>query len=53
MANQLSFKIKESWNFISDKIRSFKYLTLGEQVSFGSIGLGIIFILVSVVLFIV
>lgn len=53
MANQLGFKIKEAWGFISGKVKSFKYLTLGEQVSFGSIGIGLIFILISIVLFIV
>lgn len=53
MINQIGYKIKSFGAFISDKIKSFKYLALGEQISYSSIGLGLILIMVSVVLFIV
>lgn len=40
-------------NFIRGKLKHFKNLTLGEQISYSSIGAGLLLILISLVLFIV
>lgn len=49
--NDFSQKIGDFFSFIGDKLRNFKSLSMVEQVSFGCIGVGILLILISVVLF--
>jgi len=46
-------KITSFFNFVANKLKNFKNLTLGEQISFGIIGGGFVLILVSIVLFII
>lgn len=41
------------FSFLAGKLRNFPNLTLGEQISYGSIGGGLLLILVAVVLFVV
>ena len=50
--NEVGVKINNFFNFIVNKLKNFKNLTLGEQISFGIIGGGFVLILVSIVLFI-
>ncbi len=50
---QMNRKINTFFSFVGNKLRNFKNLTRGEQVSYGSIGAGLLLMLVSVVLFIV
>ena len=50
--NEMGVKISNFSNFVVNKLKNFKNLTLGEQISFGIIGGGLFFILVSIVLFI-
>ncbi len=50
--NHLNQKIGNFFRFIGRKLRNFKNLTLGEQISYSSVGAGLLLILVSVVLFI-
>ncbi|MEK6950467.1 MAG: hypothetical protein AABX13_01965 [Nanoarchaeota archaeon] len=45
--------ITNFFSFIGGKLSNFRNLTLGEQLSYGSIGGGLLLILVAVVLFIV
>ncbi|MFH1275991.1 MAG: hypothetical protein ABIH82_02680 [Candidatus Woesearchaeota archaeon] len=40
-------------NFVSAKLKDFPNLTIGEQVSYPAIGLGLVLILISIVLFII
>jgi hypothetical protein len=40
-------------NFIGSKLKNFKNLTIGEQISYPAIGLGLILVLVSIILFII
>tara|TARA_Y100000310_G_C20203638_1_gene588069 strand:- start:80 stop:265 length:186 start_codon:yes stop_codon:yes gene_type:complete len=44
--------ITEFFKFISERLKDFKNITLGEQISFGAIAIGIIFIIISIFLFI-
>ncbi len=46
-------KVNSFIGFIGDKLSNFSSLSRGEQVSYGSIGLGIILILASLVLFVI
>ncbi len=45
--------ITHFFSFIAGKLKNFSNLTLGEQISYGSIGGGLLLILVAVVLFII
>ena len=49
----LSKKINNFVNFVSNKLKNFPRLTLGEQISFACVGVGIVLILISFILFIV
>ena len=40
-------------DFLKGKLSHFKQLSLGEQISYPAVGLGLLLVLVSVVLFIV
>lgn len=40
------------FTFIAYKLKNFKNLTLGEQLGFGSVGIGLILILISLIMFI-
>lgn len=51
--NQTNQKIKGFFTSVSNKLKNFKNFTIGEQISFGSMGLGLILILFSIVLFII
>ena len=51
--NEVSVKINNFSNFFVNKLKNFKNLTLGEQISFGIIGGGFVLILISIVLFII
>jgi hypothetical protein len=44
--------ITEFFKFLNQRLNDFKNITLGEQISFGAIVIGIIFILISIFLFI-
>mgnify|MGYP001582915791 CR=1 len=50
--NDFNQKITNFFSFIGDKLKNFKDLSVGEQVSFGCIGVGILLILISIVLFV-
>ncbi len=41
------------FSFLAGKLRNFPNLTLGEQISYSSIGGGLLLILIAIVLFIV
>ncbi len=45
--------INNFFNFIFNKLKNFKNLTLGEQISFSSVGAGLLLILISMVMFII
>ena len=45
--------INRFFNFVGSKLKNFKNLTLGEQISYAIIGCGLFLILVSLVLFII
>jgi hypothetical protein len=45
--------INQFFNFVGSKLKNFKNLTLGEQISYALIGCGLFLILVSFVLFII
>jgi hypothetical protein len=49
--NELNQKISNFFSFIGDKLKNFKELSVGEQVSFGCVGVGILLILISIMLF--
>ena len=51
--NVFAQKVNAFTRFIIDKLKNFKNLTLGEQISFGVIGGGLFLILVSFVLFLI
>lgn len=51
--DQMNQKINAFFSFIGMKLKNFKNLTRGEQISYGSIGAGLLLILVSVVLFVI
>ncbi|HLC52847.1 MAG TPA: hypothetical protein VJI98_06385 [Candidatus Nanoarchaeia archaeon] len=46
-------KINRFISFVSEKIKDFPNLSLGEQISYPAIGLGFILIITSVVMFII
>jgi hypothetical protein len=45
--------INEFFSFIGSKLKNFKSLTLGEQIGFCCVFIGLVLILVSIVLFLV
>ncbi len=51
--DDMNRNINAFFSFIGNKLKNFKDLSRGEQVSYGSIGLGLVLILVSIVLFVV
>ena len=51
--NEIGVKINSFFNFVVNKLKNFKNLTLGEQISYAIIGCGLFLILVSLVLFII
>jgi hypothetical protein len=51
--NEFNQKVNAFVQFIISKLKNFKNLTLGEQISFGSIGGGLFLILISFVLFLI
>ncbi|MBI4147059.1 hypothetical protein HY494_00210 [Candidatus Woesearchaeota archaeon] len=44
-------RISAFFSFIITKLKNFKSLTIQEQVSFGLMGIGLVFIVASIVLF--
>ena len=50
---RLNQKISSFFGFTGMKLKNFKNLTLGEQISFGAIGVGLVLMVTSVVLFII
>ena len=51
--NAFNQKVSAFTQFVIDKLKNFKNLTLGEQISFGVIGGGFVLVLVSFVLFLI
>lgn len=49
----INTKIVNFFSFLGNKLANFKNLTLGEQISYCSIGAGLLLIMVAAVLFIV
>lgn len=49
----LNKHIADFFAFIVGKLKNFKNLTRGEQVSYIAIGLGFVFIITSIILFVV
>ncbi|MDO8655734.1 MAG: hypothetical protein Q7K45_00720 [Nanoarchaeota archaeon] len=50
--DQMNRKINAFFSFVGNKLKNFKNLTLGEQISYCSIGAGLLLMMVSVVLFV-
>tara|TARA_Y100000310_G_scaffold341139_1_gene439306 strand:- start:1466 stop:1645 length:180 start_codon:yes stop_codon:yes gene_type:complete len=46
-------KINNGLNFVVNKLKNFKNLSLGEQISYPSVILGLILVLTSLVMFII
>ena len=44
-------RIAAFFSFVLTRLKNFKALTLQEQIAFGLIGIGLVFIVVSLVLF--
>jgi hypothetical protein len=51
--NMLNQKMNDFSNFVVGKLQNFKTITLGEQISYVSVGTGFLLILISIVLFII
>lgn len=51
--DEFNLKINGFINFVSGKLKNFPDLSLGEQISYPAVGLGLILILTSIVLFII
>ena len=51
--NQINQKINQFVNFIINKLANFKDLSLGEQIAYPAIGLGLLLLLISIVLFVI
>lgn len=49
----LNRKVNFFFAFIGNKLKNFKNLTLGEQISFSFIGAGLLLIMTSIVLFVI
>ncbi len=50
---QLNKTISGFFNFITYRIKNFSRLSIGEQISFSAIGLGLVLIIASMVLFMI
>ena len=50
---EINQKVNDFINFVIDKLKHFKELSRGEQVSYVSIGIGLFLILTSIILFII
>jgi len=50
---RINKKINTFFTFLLAKLKNFKNLTPGEQISYSSIGVGLVLIVVSMVLFII
>ncbi len=50
--NTINLKLNNFTNFVLSKLKNFKNLSLGEQISYPTIGLGLILVLTSLVMFI-
>jgi len=48
----LNEKINKFFNFVIGRLKNFKNLTLVEQIAYGVIGAGFVFIIISIFLFI-
>ena len=46
-------KITDGTNFLINKLKNFKNLTLGEQIAFSSMGGGLFLIILSIIFFII
>jgi hypothetical protein len=49
--DEVNEKFNHFVNFVTGKLKDFPNLTIGEQISYPAIGLGIILIIVSLVMF--
>lgn len=45
-------QLNDFFSFIGEKLKNFKNLSLGEQISYCCIGAGLLLILISIVLFV-
>ena len=50
---RINESINEFFSFIGNKLKNFKRLSLGEQIAYCCVGMGLVLILVSIVLFVV
>ena len=48
----MNTKVNNFFKFIGNKLKNFNNITIGEQVSYSSIGVGLILIITSTVMFI-
>ena len=48
----INHHLDEFFSFVGGKLKNFKNLTLGEQISYSVVGLGFLLFLVSIILFI-
>jgi hypothetical protein len=46
-------KITDGTNFLINKLKNFKNLTLGEQIAFGCMGGGLFLIILSIIFFLI
>ena len=51
--NHFNQQINQLFSFVGNKLKNFKNLTLGEQISYAVIGCGLFLILLSIILFII
>ena len=51
--NQLNEKLNNLSNFVIGKLKNYRNLSLGEQISYPMIGGGILLVFVSIILFII
>ncbi|MBS3123009.1 hypothetical protein J4437_00075 [Candidatus Woesearchaeota archaeon] len=50
---ELNQNLNNFFNFIADKLKNYKNLSLGEQIAYPAVGLGLILLLVSLVMFVI
>ncbi|MBU0459594.1 MAG: hypothetical protein KKH52_04135 [Nanoarchaeota archaeon] len=51
--NQVNQKINQFFSFLTNKLKNYKNLSLGEQIAYPAIAAGFLLILLSIVLFII
>ncbi len=51
--DRLNANLNNFFAFVGSKLRNFSRLSLGEQISYSSIGMGLVLIIVSLVLFVI